>query len=143
MKRLSLLLLIIGLIFLYSQSTTAQETKKKKEAKVKILINKDGKTIKFDTIVHEFKDHKEIMKNINSKHLSDSLFEMVEGEDFMWTSDDKDSHGKHKFIVKKFHDSDSSLHSKMSKHIRVISDDDENIIVTEGDGNTKPSKLKL
>jgi hypothetical protein len=126
-----------------SQSTTAQETKQKKEAKVKIRINKDGKTIKFDTIIHEFKDHKELMKIIKSKHLSDSLFEVIEGEDFMWISDDKDSHGKHKVIVKEFHDSNSSLHSKMNKHIRVISDDDENIIITEGDGEHKTIKIEI
>ena len=143
MKRLSLLLLIIGLIFVCSQSTTAQETKQKKEAKVKILINKDGKTIKFDTIIHEFKDHKELIKIIKSKHLSDSLFEVIEGEDFMWIYDDKDSHGKHKVIVKEFHDSNSSLHSKMSKHIRVISDDDENIIITEGDGEHKTIRIEI
>ena len=143
MKRLSLLLLIIGLIFVCSQNTTAQETKQKKEAKVKVLINKDGKSIKFDTIIHDFKDHKEIMKIIKSKHLSDSLFEVIEGEDFMWISDDKDSHRKHKVIVKEFHDSDSSLHSKMSKHIRVISNDDENIIITEGDGEHKTIKIEI
>ena len=143
MKRLSLLLLIIGLIFVCSQSTTAQETKQKKEAKVKILINKDGKTIKFDTIIHEFKDHKELIKIIKSKHISDSLFEVIEGEDFMWIYDDKDSHGKHKVTVKEFHDSNSSLHSKMSKHIRVISDDDENIIITEGDGEHKTIRIEI
>ncbi|MGZ2371316.1 hypothetical protein ACXR6G_16165 [Ancylomarina sp. YFZ004] len=143
MKRLSLLLLIIGLIFVCTQSTTAQETKKKKEGKVKILINKDGKSIKFDTIIHEFKDHKDIMKIIKSKHLSDSLFEVIEGEDFMWISNDKDSHGKHKVIIKEFHDSDTSLHSKISKHIRVISEDDENIIITSGDGEHKTIKIEI
>ena len=143
MKRLSLLLLIIGLIFVCTQSTTAQETKQKKEAKIKVLINKDGKTIKFDTIIHEFKDHKEIMKIIKSKHLSESLYEVLEGEDFMWISDDKDSHGKHKVIIKEFHDSDTSLHSKMSKHIRVISENDENIIITEGDGEHKTIKIEI
>jgi len=143
MKRLSLLLLIIGLIFVCTQSTTAQETKQKKEAKIKVLINKDGKSIKFDTIIHEFKDYKEIMKIIKSKHLSDSLFEVVEGEDFMWISNDKDSHGKHKVIIKEFHDSDTSLHSEMSKHIRVISEDDENIIITGGDGEHKTIKIEI
>ncbi|MCZ4693801.1 hypothetical protein DWB61_09690 [Ancylomarina euxinus] len=142
MKRLSILLLIIGLIFVCSQSITAQETKQKKEAKVKVLINKDGKSIKFDTIIHDFRDHKEIMKIIRSKHLSDSLFEVIEGEDFMWISDD-DSHGEHKVIIKELHGSDPSLHSKMSKHIRVISDNDENIIISDGDGEHKTIKIEI
>lgn len=143
MKRLSLLLLIIGLIFVCSQSISAQETKKKKEAKVKVLINKDGKSIKFDTIIHEFKDHKEILKIIKSKHLSDTSLEVFEGEDFMWISDDKDSHGKHKVIVNEFYSSDSTLHSKMRKHIKVISEDDENIIISNGDDEHKTIKIEI
>tara|TARA_R110001583_G_scaffold4430_1_gene25634 strand:- start:109 stop:774 length:666 start_codon:yes stop_codon:yes gene_type:complete len=143
MKRLSLLLLIVGLIIICSQSSTAQENKNKKEAKVKVLINKDGKTVKFDTIIHEFKDHKEIMKIIKSKHLSDSLFEIIEGEDFMWISDDKDSHRKHKVIVKEFHSDDSSLHSKMRKHIKIISDEGENIIIHDGDGKHKTISIEI
>jgi len=126
-----------------SQSTTAQETKKKKEAKVKVLINKDGKSIKFETIIHEFRDHKEIMKIIKSKHLSDTLLEVFEGDDFMWISDEKDSHGKHKLIVKEFHDSDSSLHSKMRKQIKIISDDDENIIISDGGSEHKTIKIEI
>ena len=143
MKRLSLLLLIVGLIFFCTQSTSAQENKKKKEAKVKILMNKDGKTIKFDTTLHDFKDHKELMKIMKSKNLPDSLLEVFEGEDFMWISDDKGSHGKHKIIVKEFHGSDSCLHSKMRKHIKVISEDDENIIISDGDGEHKTIKIEI
>jgi len=143
MKRLSLLILIIGLIFFCSQNTTAQEKKKNKEAKVKVLMNKDGKSIKFDTIIQDFKNHKDIIKILKSKNLSDSLFEVFEGDDFMWISDDKKSHGKHKIIVKEFHDSDSSLHSKIKKHIQVISDGDEKIIISDGENKDKTIKIEI
>lgn len=149
MKRLSLLLLIIGLIFFCAQSTSAQENKKKKEAKVKILMNKDGKTIKFDTTLHDFKDHKELMKIMKSKNLPDSLLEVFEGENFMWISDDKDSHGKHKIIIKECLDSDSKdckkIKRRVSKNIQIISSDNdhENIIITEGDGEHKTIKIEI
>jgi hypothetical protein len=143
MKRLSLLLLIVGLIFICSQSSTAQENKKKKEAKVKILINKDGKTVKFDTVLYEFKGHRDLIKIMKSKHLPDSLIEVFEGKDFMWISDDKDSHGKHKVIVKEFHSDNSCLHSKISKHIKIISDEGENIIIHDGDGKHKIIKIEI
>ena len=143
MKRLSLLLLIVGLIFICSQSSTAQENKKKKEAKVKVLINKDGKTVKFDTVLYEFNGHKDLIKIMKSKHLPDSLIEVFEGEDFMWISDDKDSHGKHKVIIKEFHSDDSCLHSKMSKHIKIISDEGENIIIQHGEGKHKTIKIEI
>ena len=151
MKRLSLLILIIGLIFICSQNTNAQESKdkKKKEAKVKVLINKDGKTVEFDTIIREFKDHKDLLKIMKSKNLPDSLLEVFEGEDFMWISDDKDSHGKHKFIIKECFDSESDDHKKIkhriSKNIQIISSDDdhENIIITEGDGKNKTIKIEI
>ncbi len=143
MKRLSLLILIIGLIFICSQSSSAQENKKKKEAKVKVLINKDGKTVKFDTVLHEFKGHKELIKIMESKHLPDSLIEVFEGEDFMWIFDDKDSYGKHKVIVKEFHSDDSCLHSKISKHIKIISDEGENIIIHDGDSKHKTIKIEF
>ncbi|MDE5423312.1 hypothetical protein L3073_13920 [Ancylomarina sp. DW003] len=147
MKRLSLLLLIVGLIFFCTQSTSAQENKKKKEAKLKILVNKDGKTVKFDTTLHDFKDHKELIKIMESKNLPDSLIEVFEGEDFLWISNDKESHGKHKVIIKEFLDSDSDHHSdirkRISKHIKVISEDDENIIITEGDGEHKTIKIEI
>ena len=143
MKRLSLLLLIVGLIFICSQSSTAQENKKKKEAKVKVLINKDGKTVKFDTVLYEFNGHKDLIKIMKSKHLPDSLIEVFEGEDFMWISDDKDSHGKHKVIIKEFHSDDSCLHSKMSKHIKIISDEGENIIIHDGEGKHKTIKIEI
>ena len=143
MKRLSLLLLIVGLIFICSQSSTAQENKKKKEAKVKVLINKDGKTVKFDTVLYEFKGHKDLIKIMKSKHLPDSLIEVFEGEDFMWFSDDKDSQGKHKVIIKEFHSDDSCLHSKMSKHIKIISDEGENIIIHDREGKHKTIKIEI
>jgi len=147
MKRLSLLLLIIGLIFFCTQSVSAQENKKKKEAKVKILVNKGGKTVKFDTTLHDFKDHKELMKIMKSKNLPDSLIEVFEGEDFLWISDDKEGHGKHKVIIKEFHDENSDHHSdikkKISKQIKVISADDENIFITEGDGEHKTIKIEI
>ena len=114
MKRLALLLLIMGFIFIGAHSTHAQERKTKKEAKVKVLINKDGKSIKFDTIIHDFRDKKEIIKIIKSKNIADSLLKDLEGEDFIWVSDDKDSHGKHKVIIKEFLNCDSTDHSKIN-----------------------------
>jgi hypothetical protein len=149
MKRLSLLILIIGLIFICSQNTNAQESKdkKKKETKVKVLIKKDGKTIEFDTIIHEFKDHKALIEIMKSKNLPDSLLEVFEGEDFMWISDDKDSHGKHKVIIKEFLDSDGhkKMKHRISKNIQIISSDDdhENIIITECDGKNKTIKIEI
>jgi len=133
---------------LSSQTTFAQDTIKKKEAKVKIFINKDGKSAKFDTIIREFKNHKDLIKIIKSKNLPDSLFEAFEGEDFIWFSDDENPHGKHKVIIKEFHDSDSTHHSKMrnrsSSHIQTfITDDDENIIITEGDGKHKTIQIEI
>jgi len=151
MKRLSLLILIIGLIFICSQNTNAQESKekKKKEAKIKVLVNKDGKSIEFDTIIHEFKDHKELIEIMKSKNLPDSLLEVFEGEDFMWISNEKDSDGKHKVIIKECLDSDSKdckkLKRRISKNIQIISGDDdhENIIITEGDGKHKTVKIEI
>ncbi|RXQ89830.1 hypothetical protein EO244_13690 [Ancylomarina salipaludis] len=129
MKRLALLLLIMGFILFSSQNTNAQENKTKKEAKVKVHINKDGKSVKFDTIIHDFKDQKEIMKIIKSRNIPDSLLKNFEGEDLIWVSDDKDSHDKHKVIIKEFLDCDSMEHSKMKrsicKHVKVIFEDDD------------------
>ncbi len=147
MKRLALLLLIMGFIFIGAHSTHAQERKTIKEAKVKVLINKDGKSIKFDTIIHDFKGQKEIMKIIRSKNIPDSLLKDLEGEDFIWVSDDKDSHGKHKVIIKEFLNCDSTDHSKIkrsiSKHIKVISEDDGNVFIENGDDEQKIIKIEI
>ena len=148
MKQLSILLLMISMALLSSQATFAQDTIKKKEAKIKIFINKDGKSTKFDTIIREFNNHKDLIRIIKSKNLPDSLFEAFEGDDFMWLSDDDNSHGKHKVIIKKYVDSDSSHHGKMRRssrtHIKTfITDDDENIIISEGDGEHKTIKIEI
>jgi len=119
--------------FFSTQSILAQDTNKKKEAKVKILIDKDEKSVKFDTIIHGFKDHKELIEIIKSKHLPDSLFDIFEGEDFIIFPDDENSDGKHKVIVKSFHTSDAPHHSKTIK-INLTDNEDGHVILNEKEG---------
>lgn len=142
MKRLSLLLFIVGLIFIYSQNSNAQESKKKKEAKIKVHIKKDGEFIQFDTLIQDFKNHKELVKIFNSKNVPDSLFKFIETDDFIEISNDKEDKGKRKIIVKTFQDSDAKLQSEIKKKIKVISDGSEKIIISADDDEQKSITLE-